>query len=156
MSCTPGSTMARGCDAPAIPEGTLTRMNRQTERPAGIQDPLSEAITQSLDAEASDGTVHIGPTDSADAVTPKKKAAKGSSKKKGWTRQAVQLPGDERETLSTLKTRAAHLHGPIKKSGLLRVGIHALAQMGDDALATLLRDFDATAAKPENRRKKHG
>lgn len=131
-------------------------MNPQPERPAGIQDPLSEAITQSLDAEASDETVHTEATGSAEAVAPKKKAGKDSTKKKGWTRQAVQIPGDERETLSTLKSRAAHLHGPIKKSELLRVGIHALAQMGDDALATLLRDFDATAAKPKNRRKKHG
>ncbi len=69
------------------------------------------------------------------------------AKKQKLVREAFRMPAAEYAVLAALKARAAGLGQPLKKGGLLRAGIQALAVMSDVALKTALQGVPAAAAK---------
>jgi hypothetical protein len=82
----------------------------------------------------------------AKTVTPKAKPVKAPKpakvakpKKQKMVRDSMTMPKDEYAVLDVLKTRAAELAQPAKKTELLRAGIKALAAMSDASFLAALK-----------------
>jgi hypothetical protein len=80
------------------------------------------------------------PAKPAKAIKP---AAAPKAKKPKLVRDSFTIPKVEYTVLDELKTRAAALAHPIKKSELLRAGVKALAAMSDNAFLASLHAVPA-------------
>ena len=88
-------------------------------------------------APASKPATATKPAKAVAAVKPTK-ATEPKGKKPKLVRDSFTIPKDEYAVLDTLKDRATALAHPVKKSELLRAGLHALAAMDDTALLAAL------------------
>ncbi len=125
----PASKMPSATRAPLKPVTSAAR--RAPPRPAAAPAPAPVVKRASRNSKSlKSGADTIAPP----KVPPASEPAKVPKAKARLVRDSFTMPEADFALVSTLKQRALALGRPVKKSELLRAGLHALAALGDPDL----------------------
>lgn len=113
---------------------------------AGASAKSAKSVKPAKEPKTSKAVAKPKPKAEAAPVARHAPAPKAADAKQKLVRDSFTMPRADFDLIDKLKSRALSFHRPVKKSELLRAGLHALAAQSDGDLAKSLSGLTALKA----------